>query len=102
VAGPARPGGGLYPLGGGFGPLPGLDVLLRWLTRPKVALAITLVGAVVVLLIKFPLAKWNQLIFFDDYPTIYYGSVRGLQTLAQGGVFGWDTRLLGATTPSPT
>jgi len=58
--------------------LPGLDVLLRWL-----------------MLIKFPLAEWNQLIFFDDYPTIYYGSVRGLQTLAQGGVFGWDTRLLG-------
>ena len=75
--------------------LPGLKPALRALTQPWLALFVVLAGALAVLAVKFPPADWGQLIFFDDYPTIYYASLRGLRTLAQGGVFGWDTRLLG-------
>lgn len=73
----------------------GLGSVGRILGRPWVAGGIVLAGTFAALVRKFPLSQWGQWIFFDDYPTLYYASVRGLATLAQGGVFGWDTRLLG-------
>ncbi|MGQ9459089.1 MAG: hypothetical protein ACUVS5_12510 [Anaerolineae bacterium] len=75
--------------------LPGLNRAFRLLSRPWVAGAVALAGGLAALACKFPLSLWGQVIFFDDYPTLYYASLRGLDTLAQGGVFGWDTRLLG-------
>ncbi|MGC8839591.1 MAG: hypothetical protein ACP5UM_14415, partial [Anaerolineae bacterium] len=76
-------------------PLPILDRAFRILAQPWGAGAAVLVGVGVAIACKFPLGAWDQLIFWDDYPTLYYASLRGLSTLAQGGVFGWDTRLLG-------
>ena len=76
-------------------PLPSLEGAFRVLARPWVAGGVALAGAAVALACKFPLGAWDQVLFWDDYPTLYYASLRGLSTLAQGGVFGWDTRLLG-------
>ncbi|NLE75599.1 MAG: hypothetical protein GX605_02455 [Chloroflexi bacterium] len=68
-----------------------------WVGRPRLALALalTLSGAAAVFLWKFPAAAWGQLLFFDDYPTIYASSLEGLKALTQGGLFGWNSRLLG-------
>lgn len=75
--------------------LPGLDRAFRFLCRPWAAGALALAGVAAALACKFPLGEWTEVLFWDDYPTLYYASLRGLDTLAQGGVFGWDTRLLG-------
>ncbi len=68
-----------------------VDVLLR----PRVAIPGVAALAVLTFLIKFPLAKWDELILFDDYPTIYTVTLKGWELLKEGAIFGWDPRLMG-------
>ncbi len=43
----------------------------------------------------FPLRYFNYIVFYDDYPQRYAFLIRALQILKQGGIFGWDSKLLG-------
>ena len=50
---------------------------------------------VMVFLIKLPPHQWGSVIFFDDYAPGYAASLKGIEALRQGGLFGWDSRVLG-------
>jgi len=69
--------------------------VLNWLLQPKVSLPLVLLLAIATFFIKFPPGQFGQLIFFDDYPTIYTVTLKGWEILKQGGIFGWDPRLMG-------
>jgi hypothetical protein len=49
----------------------------------------------IVFFMKFPAAEWNQILFHDDFTSNYAESVKGAEALMQGGMFGWDSRMLG-------
>lgn len=68
---------------------------LAWLLRREVSLPLVLFLAILSFLVKFPPAQFDSLIFFDDYPTIYTVTLKGWEILKQGGIFGWDSRLMG-------
>jgi len=38
---------------------------------------------------------FNSYIFYDDYPNVYATTKKGIDMLFQGGIFGWDSSLLG-------
>ncbi|MBF0215994.1 MAG: hypothetical protein HQL30_03255 [Candidatus Omnitrophica bacterium] len=43
----------------------------------------------------FPLKDWGKYIAEDDFPVVYYHTVKGLEALKQGGYFGWNSSLVG-------
>jgi hypothetical protein len=49
----------------------------------------------IVFFIKFNFPTWNMVIFNDDYTWGYSVSTRCMETIKQGGMFGWDSQLLG-------
>lgn len=69
--------------------------IMNWLLQPKVSLPLVFLLAVITFFIKFPPDTLDQLVFFDDYPTIYTITLKGWELLKQGGIFGWDSRLMG-------
>lgn len=48
-----------------------------------------------VFLLKFHPHQWGSVIFADDYTPGYAASLKGLEALREGGLFGWDSRVLG-------
>ena len=68
---------------------------LTWLLRPRISIPLVLMLALATFFVKFPPADFDSLVFFDDYPTIYTVTVKGWEMLKQGGIFGWDQRLMG-------
>ncbi len=44
---------------------------------------------------KFPIQDWNKIIMSDDLTPGYTGSIKGVETLLDGGMFGWDSKMLG-------
>lgn len=72
-----------------------LNRALGWILQPQVSLPLVLLLAIATFLLKFPPGQFDALIFFDDYPTIYTVTLKGWEMLKQGGIFGWDPRLMG-------
>lgn len=59
---------------------------------------IKFIGLAILLLLffyKFPPWDFGKIIFQDDYPVIYWASTKGLEILKQGGIFGWESSMLG-------
>jgi hypothetical protein len=68
---------------------------MRTYVTPGRVVALFTVLVVYVFFIKFRFSLWNMVLFNDDYTTGYAASARYLETLKQGGLFGWDSKLLG-------
>ncbi len=69
--------------------------ILAWILKKEISLPLVLLLAVVSFLVKFPPQQFDSLVMFDDYPTIYTVTMKGWEMLKQGGIFGWDPRLMG-------
>lgn len=63
---------------------------------PAATLCCVMMCCVIAAFLKnFPAAQWHSVIFVDDYAPGYAASIKGLGALFQGGLFGWDSRVLG-------
>ena len=82
----ARPSAWAFPRWSGW-----MDAVLQ----PRVSLPLVLALLLVSFLVKFPPAQFDELVFFDDYPTIYTVTLKGWEMLKQGGIFGWDPAMMG-------
>lgn len=69
--------------------------LVDALLQPRVAIPAAAILALLTFLVKFPPAQWDELILFDDYPTIYTVTLKGWELLKEGAIFGWDPQLMG-------
>lgn len=72
--------------------------VLKTLSGPRgkrVAFSVAFLMLGLLFFIKFPLKQFNAVILFDDFTSLYGASLRGMQMLREGILFGWDDHLLG-------
>ncbi len=77
------------------GAFPRFTRLMDAVLQPRVSLPLVLALLLASFLVKFPLSQFDELVFFDDYPTIYTVTLKGWEMLKQGGLFGWDPAMMG-------
>lgn len=68
---------------------------IRFPPNPFLIFAMPLGAVTIFFLIKFPIGTFSSLVFQDDFTSLYAASLRTLQALREGSLFGWDNRLLG-------
>jgi len=62
---------------------------------PKSTILLFSFFLVYLFLVRFPLGDWNKIILEDDYTPGYIASIKGFESLREGGIFGWDGKIMG-------
>ena len=71
------------------------DSLYRPLLDIKIILPLCLCITIVYFLIAFPLNDFNSIVFKSDFVQFQTIAAKGIETIKHGGLFGWDSSLVG-------